>query len=169
MNKRKVIIYMLLVFIIGLAGGLIISSKTNNKLEETNKADINDEENNHEKIVSGYSFEKTDKNVINKDYDGTYLESFVTVAETQDEFTINLNGISSDSEVFMIDPNYGEMRPMSYENGVFTIKTNLDKDVTYGFIIDYKLSGSIRVVDDINSIDEDKLFNEILISLGCGL
>ena len=107
--------------------------------------------------------------MINKEYDGTYLKSFVTVAEQQDEFIINLNGINSDSEVMMIDPNNGDMKPMDYENGVFTLKASLDNDITYGIIIDFKLSGSIRVVNDLNSVDKDKLFNEILIALGCGL
>ena len=160
LNKQKMIIYIFLVFIIGLSGGLIINLNKDKKLDDNN---------NHEQIVSGYSFETTDKNVINKEYDGTYLKSFVTVAEQQDEFIINLNEINSDSEVMMIDPNNGDMKPMDYENGVFTLKASLDNDITYGIIIDFKLSGSIRVVNDLNSVDKDKLFNEILIALGCGL
>lgn len=160
LNKQKMIIYIFLVFIIGVFVGLIVNINKDKKIDDNN---------NYEEIVSGYSFEMTDKNVINKDYDGTYLKSFVTVAEAQDEFTINLNGINSDSEVMMIDPNNGDMKPMNYENGVYTLKANLDNDVTYGIIIDFKLSGSIRVVNDLNSVDKDKLFNEILIALGCGL
>ncbi|MDU1117319.1 MAG: hypothetical protein E7J99_16020 [Clostridium butyricum] len=58
---------------------------------------------------------------------------------------------------------------MSKENEVYTVNMKFNNDINYGIIVDYKLVGSIRVVNDLNDIDEDKLFRDILISLGCGL
>ncbi|QAS61880.1 hypothetical protein [Clostridium septicum] len=51
-------------------------------------------------VISGYSFEKIKNNVINKEFDGKYLDPFVTIALEQDEFSINLKGIKKESKVF---------------------------------------------------------------------
>ena len=165
MNKKIVIFYTLLTLVIGGVIGFLITSKTQNTVSS---ADTVQENLNDKKIVSGYSFEKTNKNIINKEFDGDYLDSFVTVAQIQDEFTVNLKGVDTDN-VFIIDPVTGEMTNMSKENEVYTVNMKFNNDINYGIIVDYKLVGSIRVVNDLNDIDEDKLFRDILISLGCGL
>ncbi len=165
MNKKILIFYTLLTLVIGGVIGFLITSKAQNTVSST---DTVQENLNDKKIVSGYSFEKTNKNIINKEFDGDYLDSFVTVAQIQDEFTVNLKGVDTDN-VFIIDPVTGEMTNMSKENEVYTVNMKFNNDINYGIIVDYKLVGSIRVVNDLNDIDEDKLFRDILISLGCGL
>lgn len=165
MNKKIVIFYTLLTLVIGGVIGFLITSKTQNKVSST---DTVQENLNDKKIVSGYSFKKTNKNIINKELSGEYLDSFVTIAEVQNEFTINLKGINTDN-VFIINPINGEVTNMNKDNDVYSVKIQLDKDINYGIIVDYKLLGSVRVVDNLNDIKEDELFRDILISLGCGL
>ncbi|KJZ93098.1 hypothetical protein ClosIBUN22A_CONTIG161g03356 [Clostridium sp. IBUN22A] len=94
MNKKIVIFYTLLTLVIGGVIGFLITSKTQNTVSST---DTVQENLNDKKIVSGYSFEKTNKNIINKEFDGDYLDSFVTVAQIQDEFTVNLKGVDTDN------------------------------------------------------------------------
>lgn len=77
MNKKIVIFYTLLTLVIGGVIGFLITSKTQNTVSST---DTVQENLNDKKIVSGYSFEKTNKNIINKEFDGDYLDSFVTNA-----------------------------------------------------------------------------------------
>ena len=170
MKNKKTIIYILVVFIMGtLIGGFIISLTNKSKESTTSIVSNNISEDAHKKNISGYSFESTDKNIINKELKGEYLDSFVTVAEMQDEFTVNVKGVESSSNIFLINHDTGEMVPMEYNNGEFSVKVNLDKDITYGIIMDYKLVGSIRVVEDLNTVNQDQLFRDILISMGCGL
>lgn len=151
MKNKKVTIFTIIVFILGITIGVMVQ-KSGGK-----------------KIVSGYSFEVIKKDVINKTLSGEDLDSFVTVVEAKDEFTINVEGIEESSKVFVISPPTGEMTPLKYENGKFTTKIKLEKDINYAIIKDYGVVGSIRVVEDIKSINEDQLFQEILIALGCGL
>lgn len=156
--KKRIIIYALLVFVVGLIIGGIINLKKDKVNASNNKT-----------IVSGYSFETTKSDIINKKLDADYLDSFVTVALKQNEFTVNLEGIDSNSKVFIINPKTGEMINMKYNNGKFFVKTKFAENINYGIIKDYKLIGSIRVVNNLNSINKEKLFKDILISLGCGL
>lgn len=153
MNRKKLTIFILIVVVIagGIIGIVVNSGRSNRK------------------VVSGYSFEISEKDVIKKKYDGKYLDSFVTVARVQDNFTIYLEEVSSDRNVYIIDPSDGSTIPMEYIDDKFSTKTKLDTDINYGIIIDYSLVGAIRVVEDINKINEDKLFEEILIGIGCGI
>ncbi|WP_315081102.1 hypothetical protein [uncultured Clostridium sp.] len=167
MKKKKIIIYTLIIFIVGVLGGVLINSNQGEVFNIQNIFKSNDK--NHKEIVSGYSFEITEKNVINKEFDGDYLNSFVTVALQQEYFSVNLEGIDSDSEAFIINPNTGDMMPMEYNNNTFSTNVSLENNITYGIILDYKLVGAITVVNDLNNIDKDKLFRDILITLGCGL
>lgn len=153
MNRKIIAIFILLVVVIaGGIIGIVVNSERSSR-----------------KIVSGYSFEISEKDVIKKKYDGKYLDSFVTVAKVQDDFTINLEEVSSDRNVYIIDPSDGSVIPMEYKDDKFSTKAKLDTDKNYGIIIDYSLVGAIRVVEDINKINEDKLFEEILIGIGCGI
>lgn len=157
MKKKKVIVYALIIFVIGLvAGGTLIGVK-------------NKKDNSIEAHIGGYSFETTDKNIINKKLEGKYLESFVTVAEEQEEFTVNITGVDNTNNIYLIDPNTGDMISMEYNGGEFFVTTKLDKDINYGIIVDYTLVGSIRVVENLDDIDQNQLFRDILIGLGCGL
>ena len=61
MNKKIVIFYTLLTLVIGGVIGFLITSKTQNTVSST---DTVQENLNDKKIVSGYSFEKTNKNII---------------------------------------------------------------------------------------------------------
>lgn len=175
MKNKKLIFIMILVLIIGvLVGGTIVTLSNRNKADDKTidtteeRNEVTTEENN-EKDSFGYSFEVTDKNVINKELQGEYLNSFITVALKQKEFTINLKGIDSNNEVFLINSDAGKMTELKYKDGIFSVKANLEKDITYGILIDYKLVGSIRVVEDLNTIDKDELFRDILAGMSCGL
>lgn len=161
MKKRTIIIYTIIILIIGLGIGVTVNSKTNFLGLLSGKSE--------REVISGYSFEKIKNNVINKEFDGKYLDPFVTIALEQDEFSIKLKGIKKESKVFLIDPNTGEMKEIKNDNELFSITTKLEKDINYGIIVDYNLVGSIRVVQDFNSIDEGKFYRDILINLGCGL
>ena len=121
------------------------------------------------KIVSGHSFEYNKGKTILKEFDGKYLNSFVTIALKRENFIIELEGVDSNSEVFIINPDTGDMIPFDYDGDKFSANTKLDNDITYGIIIDYALTGAIRVVDNFKDLDEDKLFEEILFKLSCGI
>lgn len=169
MKKKNMVIYSLIILSLGIVIG-IISNNLKTTKSINNGADIevlNDAE--HEKLVSGYFFKTTKKDVIEKEFDGDYLNSFVTVAEPHEKFSINVKGIDEGRDVYIIDPTTGNMTPMEYKDGIFSVSTSLDKEINYGIIMDYKLVGSIRVVDDLDKIDEDKLFRDILVGLGCAL
>lgn len=155
MKNKKVILFIISVFIVGVISGSIINLKNKSV--------------NVEKNVLGYSFELSDKDTINKKLDGKYLNSFVTVINKKDEFLINLEGINSDKDVYIINPEDGSQFPLQYENVKFYGKVKLEENIDYGIIMDVNLVGSIRVVNNIKEIDESKLFNEILSSLGCGI
>ena len=153
MKRKKIILFILIVVVIaGGIIGIVVKSERSNR-----------------KIVSGYSFEISEKNVINKKYNGKQLDSFVTVAKVQDNFSINIEEVSTDRNVYIIDPTDGDMMPMEYIDGKFSTTVKLATEINYGIIIDYSLVGAIRVVEDINKIDEDQLFEEILIGIGCGI
>lgn len=169
MNKKNMIIIGVLILSIGIIIGVAANSlkNTQNNNVSDNSTELTDDD--HEKMVSGYFFKTTKKNVIEKEFDGEYLNSFVTVAEPQDEFSIDIKGISEGTEVYMINPINGDIMPMEYKDGIFSLKTVLNKDINYGIIMDYKLVGSVRVVEDLTKMDEDKLFRDILVGLGCAL
>lgn len=170
MNKKIVIICAALIFVVVITGGFIIN--INRDTADTNeissdKENVSDEKN--EQMVSGYSFETTKKNVINKEFDGTYLKSFITVAEEQEEFLVNIKGIDSNSKVYIINPDSGDTIPVEYKDEEFSVSVKLDKDVNYGIIIDYTLLGGIRIVEDLDTINNEQLVKDMLMSMGCGL
>lgn len=53
--------------------------------------------------------------------------------------------------------------------GRFSVNTSLEKDINYGIIMDYKLIGSVRVLENLDIPDKDNLYRDILKKLGCGL
>lgn len=171
MNIKRVIIYVVLILIAVVGGGYIININIEaNDTREISKSEENVSGDRNVQNVSGYTFETTDKNVINKEFDGEYLDSFITIAlEQEEEFLVNLKGIDSSSKVYLINPDNGETTPLEYNDGIFTTRVKLSKDINYGIIIDYSLLGGIRIVEDINSINKEQLVKDMLTSMGCGL
>lgn len=56
-----------------------------------------------------------------------------------------------------------------YKDNKILLKTELDSEIDYGIIIDKKLSGSVRIVEDIKKVNKEKLYKDIIYSLSCGL
>ena len=156
MNRRSILRRLLIFILIVVIGFIFIMYQQNDKYREI-------------KIVSGHSFEYNKRGTIKKEFDGKSLSSFVTIALDRDNFTVELYNVNPSSDAFIINPNTGDMIPFKYGDNKFYTNTKLDKDITYGIIIDYNLTGSIRVVDTFKNIDEDKLFEEILYELSCGI
>lgn len=166
MNRKKIIVYGIVILIVGIIIG-VTYNKSLKSADNSENIELGSGE--HEEMVQGYFFKTTKKDVIEKEFDGEYLNSFVTVAEPHDEYFIKVKGIAEGTNVYMINPTNGDMTSMEYKDGTFSIKVPLEKGINYGIIMDYKLVGSIRVVDDLGKIEEDKLFRDILVGLGCGL
>lgn len=114
--------------------------------------------------------EKVKSETITKTFDGSYMIPLVTVSEYKPEFNIKLDGIDKDSELILINSYSGEMIKMDYnEDGEYILSTSLEKDVDYGILVDYRLTGSIRVVNDLKEINDEEIYNEIMENLQCGL
>lgn len=114
--------------------------------------------------------EKVKSDTITKTFDGSYMSPLVTVSEYKPEFNIKLDGIDKDSELILINSYSGEMIKMGYnEDGEYILSTSLEKDVDYGILVDYRLTGSIRVVNDLKEINDEEIYNEIMENLQCGL
>lgn len=114
--------------------------------------------------------EKVKSDTITKTFDGSYMSPLVTVSEYKPEFNIKLDGINNDSELILINSYSGEMIKMDYnEDGEYILSTSLEKDVDYGILVDYRLTGSIRVVNDLKEINDEEIYNEIMENLQCGL
>lgn len=114
--------------------------------------------------------EKVKSETITKTFDGSYMSPLVTVSEYKPELNIKLDGIDKDSELILINSYSGEMIKMDYnEDGEYILSTSLEKDVDYGILVDYRLTGSIRVVNDLKEINDEEIYNEIMENLQCGL
>lgn len=134
--------------------------------DEGNSKDLEDDE-----IKSEIEdLEKVKSDTITKTFDGSYMSPLVTVSEYKPEFNIKLDGIDKDSELILINSYSGEMIKMGYtEDGEYILSTSLEKDVDYGILVDYRLTGSIRVVNDLKEINDEEIYNEIMENLQCGL
>lgn len=114
--------------------------------------------------------EKVKGDTITKIFDGSYMSPLVTVSEYKSQFNIKLDGINTDSELILINSYSGEMIKMDYtEDGEYILTTSLEKDVDYGILVDYRLTGSIRVVDDLIEVNDEEIYNDIIENLQCGL
>ena len=114
--------------------------------------------------------EKVKSDTLTKTFDGSYMSPLVTVSEYKPEFNIKLDGIDKDSELILINSYSGEMIKMGYnEDGEYILSTSLEKDVDYGILVNYRLTGSIRVVNDLKEINDEEIYNEIMENLQCGL
>lgn len=102
-------------------------------------------------------FDEVYSSEINKSYDGTYLDKIVTMVDSKEEFNIRINDINKGSKIILINSSNGEKQDMTYtENNQFVLTTKLDEDVNYGIVMDNKLIGGIRVVNELDKVDKEK-------------
>ncbi len=124
----------------------------------------------HNKAESIKKFDEVYSSEINKSYDGSYLDRIVTMVDVKEEFNIKINDINKDSEVILINSLNGEKQDMIYtENNEFVLTTKLDEGVNYGILMDNKLIGGIRVVNGLDKADKEKIYEEVMKSLQCGI
>lgn len=115
-------------------------------------------------------FDEVYSSEINKSYDGTYLDKIVTMVDAKEEFNIKINDINKGSKIILINPSNGEKQDMIYtENNEFVLTTKLDEGVNYGILMDNKLIGGIRVVTELDKADKEKIYEEVMRSLQCGI
>ncbi|EJE7234772.1 hypothetical protein FC820_00920 [Clostridium sporogenes] len=115
-------------------------------------------------------FDEVYSSEINKSYDGTYLDKIVTMVDSKEEFNIKINDINKGSKIILINPSNGEKQDMTYtENNEFVLTTKLDEGVNYGILMDNKLIGGIRVVNELDKADKEKIYEEVIRSLQCGI
>ncbi|HDK7166972.1 TPA: hypothetical protein PTV44_000797 [Clostridium botulinum] len=115
-------------------------------------------------------FDEVYSSEINKSYDGTYLDKIVTMVDSKEEFNIKINDINKGSKIMLINPSNGEKQDMTYaKSNEFVLTTKLDEGVNYGILMDNKLIGGIRVVNELDKADKEKIYEEVMKSLQCGI
>ncbi|GAE00702.1 hypothetical protein CBO05C_0392 [Clostridium botulinum B str. Osaka05] len=115
-------------------------------------------------------FDEVYSSEINKSYDGTYLDKIVTMVDSKEEFNIKINDINKGSKIMLINPSNGEKQDITYaKNNEFVLTTKLDEGVNYGILMDNKLIGGIRVVNELDKADKEKIYEEVMKSLQCGI
>ncbi len=115
-------------------------------------------------------FDEVYSSEINKSYNGSYLDKIVTMVDSKEEFNIKINDINKGSKIILINPSNGEKQDMTYtENNEFVFTTKLDEGVNYGILMDNKLIGGIRVVNELDKTDKEKIYEEVMRSLQCGI
>lgn len=115
-------------------------------------------------------FDEVYSSEINKSYDGTYLDKIVTMVDAKEEFNIRINDINKGSKIILINSSNGEKQDMTYtENNQIVLTTKLDEGVNYGILMDNKLIGGIRVVNELDKADKEKIYEEVIKSLQCGI
>ncbi|EDU37865.1 hypothetical protein [Clostridium sporogenes] len=115
-------------------------------------------------------FDEVYSSEINKSYDGSYLDKIVTMVDSKEEFNIKINDINKGSKIILINPSNGEKQDMTYtENNEFVLTTKLDEGVNYGILMDNKLIGGIRVANELDKADKEKIYEEVMRSLQCGI
>ncbi|NFB55336.1 hypothetical protein EXM89_06805 [Clostridium botulinum] len=115
-------------------------------------------------------FDEVYSSEINKSYDGTYLDKIVTMVDAKEEFNIRINDINKGRKIILINSSNGEKQDMTYtENNQFVLTTKLDEGVNYGILMNNKLIGGIRVVNELDKADKEKIYEEVIKSLQCGI
>lgn len=162
MKTYKVLILCLSIVII-IASGLVFINK-DDKLNNVLKVD------NKDSIGQVNDLEKIEGSTITKKFDGIYMSPLVTISEEKPEFDIKLEGLNGEEELILINSFSGEMIKMEYgKDKKYHLNTKLDKDIDYGILLDYRLVGSIRIVEDFKKVNEDEIYAEIMKNLQCGL
>lgn len=165
--NRKNICYSLIVIGVVIFGILIFRYSSQNKLSYKEKNNYTTEKNNKEE---SRDIQKITGNIINNKLQGDYLKPLITIAKYQKEFTINLDGISKKNKVEIINPVSGvkvQMKNNNRDRHYLNIK--MDKNIDYGILIGNRLIGSIRIVDNIDEINEKTIYDDIMENLKCGL
>ncbi|HDK7177850.1 TPA: hypothetical protein PTW06_002638 [Clostridium botulinum] len=122
------------------------------------------------KVENIKKFDDVYSSEINKSYDGSYLDKIVTMVDAKEKFNIKINDINKDSKIILINSSNGEKQDMTYtENNEFVLTTKLDEGVNYGILMDNKLIGGIRVVNELDKADKEKIYEEVMKSLQCGI
>ncbi len=115
-------------------------------------------------------FDEVYSSEINKSYDGSYLDKVVTMVDAKEKFNIKISDINKGSKIILVNSSNGEKQDMTYtENNEFVLTTKLDEGVNYGILMDNKLIGGIRVVDKLDKADKEKIYEEVMSSLQCGI
>ena len=172
--KKKLIILFSLLFSLFLFISCSKDTEENNK-SEVEQSESLEQENNLD--VASYSVKTTNSNNISMLYTGMTLSPVITVGKVSDRpFNIEITDIDeaydigNDGKIELVNSETGEFVSFSRnENGNYRISVELEKDIEYGVLLNKRLVGAVRVVEDLNSIDKEGLYNDISIRLSCGL
>lgn len=173
--KKKMIITISILFGLLIVATIIslsiksINLSAKSEANHISQADNNiKESDNH--INQLYDIVLTKEGNIEKSLEDTYLSPLITVVEKQNDYKIKIKNIKSAREVIFINPLDGEITEFNKnKDNEFTLDIKeLDTEIDYGIIVDKKLVGSVRVVDDIKNVDKEKLYKDIMYSLSCG-
>nr|WP_278678931.1 hypothetical protein [Clostridium paraputrificum] len=110
-------------------------------------------------------------------YTGMTLSPVITVGEVSDRpFNIEITDIDeaydigNDGNIELINSETGDFISFTRDDkGNYKISAKLEKDIEYGILLNKRLVGAVRVVEDLNSIDKEALYNDISTRLSCGL
>lgn len=173
MKKRLIILFSVIV-------SLFLFISCSKEREDTNKIEVNqseqlEQENNLD--IANYSVKIANNNDISMLYTGMNLSPVIMIGEVSDKpFNIEITDvdeaydIGEGGEIELINSYTGEFMSFSREeNGNYIISVKLEKDIEYGILLNKRLVGAVRVVEDLNSVDKEALYNEISIRLSCGL
>lgn len=171
MKKKFLIINVLLTLFL-----LVSCGKANNESTKVKEEENQVEESNNLDVAS-YSVKTVKGNEISKLYTGMNLSPVITVAEKNDKpFEIEITDIDEaydigeGGKIEMINSETGELIDFTRgEDGYYRLTTNLKEDIEYGILLNQRLVGAVRVVEDLNSINKEGLYNEISVKLSCGL
>lgn len=173
MKKRLIILFSLLF-------SLFLFMSCSNDTEDNNKSEVEqseslEQENNLD--VASYSVKTTNSNDISMLYTGMTLSPVITVAEvSSNPFNIEITDIDeaydsgNDGNIELVNSETGDFISFTRDDkGNYKISAQLEKDIEYGILLNKRLVGAVRVVEDLNSIDKEALYNDISIRLSCGL
>ena len=173
MKKRLIILFSILF-------SLFLFISCSNDIEDNNKSEVEqseslEQENNLD--VSSYSVKTTNSNDISILYTGMTLSPVITVAEVSSSpFNIEITDIDeaydigNDGNIELINSETGDFISFTRDDkGNYKISAKLERDIEYGILLNKRLVGAVRVVEDLNSIDKEELYNDISTRLSCGL
>ena len=167
MKKRLIILFSLLF-------SLFLFMSCSNDTEDNNKSEVEqseslEQENNLD--VASYSVKTTNSNDISMLYTGMTLSPVITVAEvSSNPFNIEITDIDEAYDIELVNSETGDFISFTRDDkGNYKISAQLEKDIEYGILLNKRLVGAVRVVEDLNSIDKEALYNDISIRLSCGL
>ena len=174
MKKRLIILFTTLLSLFLFISCASNKEESNEVKEESTQ--LLEQENNLD--VASYSVKVTKSNDISMLYTGMNLSPIIMIGEaSKNPFNIKITDID---EAYDLDDGNGEIELINSETGDFisfkrddegyyNLSAELDKDIEYGILLNKRLVGAIRVVDDLNSVDKQELYNDISTRISCGL